>query len=59
MNVNNIIASVDVIDKVSKKSGNEYTVLEVKFKNGYVITQFLNTDQKYIINMMIDNKIKR
>lgn len=56
MNVNNIIASVDVIDKVSKKSGNEYTVLEVKFKNGYVITQFLNSDQKYIINMMIDNK---
>lgn len=45
-------AKVAYETKVSK-AGNEYSVLEIRFKNGYSITFFPSNDQNFILKSFI------
>lgn len=40
---------VNVVEKVSKKTGNPYTVLEIVFPNGYTKTVFLDDAEKFLV----------
>lgn len=50
------IKSVTKVTRKSAKTGNDYSVLRVEFKDGYVIENFLNDDQKYILSKMENEK---
>jgi len=45
------VKDVRIVEKVSKKSGNPYQVLEVVFGNGYIYSNFLTQEQVFIIKM--------
>lgn len=51
---NDISKNVKGVSLVTKKSkaGNDYVVLRVTFPNGYVVDNFLNQDQQFIINSL-------
>lgn len=40
---------VNVVDKVSTRTGNPYTVLEITFPNGYKKTVFLDDAEKFLV----------
>lgn len=40
---------VNVVEKVSKKTDNPYTVLEVVFPNGYTKIVFLDDAEKFLL----------
>lgn len=40
---------VNVVQKVSQRTGNPYTVLEITFPNGYKKTVFLDEAEKYLV----------
>ncbi len=42
-----------LVTNISKKTGGEYTVLEIHFPNGYVHKVFMNDEQKFIINQAL------
>lgn len=50
---NNVVEDVVIDVRQSQKTGKDYSVLLVKFANGYETLQFLNSDQIYIINDLI------
>ena len=47
--LNKNVRSVKLIEKVSAKTGRNYTVIEIEFSSGYKYTGFLNIDQTYIL----------
>jgi len=46
------IDSCLVVSANSKKTGNNYTYLELKFKNGYIFRPLLTNEQKYILSSL-------
>lgn len=44
-----------VVENVSK-NGKPYKSLEIKFKNGYVMTIFLNNEQAYILSTIKEDE---
>lgn len=40
--------TVEVVEKISNKTGKPYTVLEVTFPNGYKKTVFLDEAEKFL-----------
>lgn len=49
--LNNSIKSVYVETKVSQK-GNEFSVIVIEFKNGYKISNYINNDQLFILQLL-------
>ena len=49
--LNNSIKSVSVETKVSQK-GNEFSVIVIEFKNGYKISNYINNDQLFILQLL-------
>lgn len=47
--------TVKILSKKSSKSGNSYNVLEVTFSNGYVFETFLNQEQLFILNSLVNH----
>lgn len=49
---------IRINDKVSSKSGNPYSTLEIIFDTGYKFETFLNNEQKMLIQMALERKEK-
>ena len=49
------IKTVALNEKVGK-TGNKYYTLSIEFVNGYVIENFINNDQKFILQTILNSK---
>lgn len=54
---NDITKNVKAVTLATKlsKAGNEYYVLRVVFSNGYAVENFVNQDQLFIINSILNS----
>lgn len=58
-NIINIIPRVSVKTKQSQKTQKNYTMLDIKFVNGYVLSVFLTNEQKFILKSLVDSQNKQ
>jgi len=52
------VVSVATVEAVSKKTGNPYTQIKVKFANGYEFSGFLTPEQKMLIEQNKHTEVK-
>jgi hypothetical protein len=50
--MNESVKEIIVETKISPKTQNEYTVIEITFKNGYTFQAFLKEEQRFIISSL-------
>jgi len=53
-NADNVIEEVNVITRLSGKSGKPYQMLQIKLQNGYDIELFLERAEMKVLQMLID-----
>lgn len=56
VNLKSIVKDCVCIQDVSKKTGNPYTRVDLVFINDYKVSCFLNQDQRFIINNLLQGK---
>lgn len=56
MENNNYLVKVAKEIRTSQKTGRQYQVLVIYFKNGYIMETFLTTEQQFILNDVPLNK---
>lgn len=56
--MNESVKEIALETQLSKKSGNEYTTINVEFANGYVFKAFLTAEQKFIIRSLKGKEVE-
>lgn len=51
-----IDATIKLVERVSKKTGNTYTALEIEFENGYKKLVFLDNAETYMLSGLSTKK---
>jgi hypothetical protein len=57
-NIDGVVETVNLVERVSAKSGKPYTVLQVKLDNGYNIENFPEPAVKFMIETLVKEKTK-
>jgi hypothetical protein len=57
-NIDSIVDSVNLVERVSAKTGKPYSVIQIKLDNGYDIENFPEQAVKFMINTLVKDKAK-